>query len=503
MEIFDPLMMGFGAALSPTNLAFCLIGVLLGTLIGVLPGLGPTTTIAILLPITFYLPPLAALIMLAGIYYGAQYGGSTTAILVNLPGEASSVVTALDGYVMARQGRAGAALAVAALASFFAGTVATAFIAIAGPTLSEFALSFGPAEYVSLMLFGLLAAAILAQGSPLKAVGVIGIGLVLGMVGTDVSSGAQRLTFGAVSLFDGIEFVVIAIGLFGIAEIAENLEKPEDRSLLSQKVSRLWPSRDDFRRSWGATLRGTGLGTFLGILPGGGATLSSFAAYSFEKRVSSRPEAFGKGAVEGVAAPEAANNAASQSSFIPLLTLGIPSNNMMAMMLGAFVIHGITPGPTVFQTQPVIFWGLVASMWIGNLMLVVINLPLIGIWVRLLRTPYRLMFPAILLFCCIGIYSVNNRPFDVALAVLFGLLGYLFRKAKCECGPLLLGFVLGPLLETNLRRTLMITQGDFSIFVQRPISAALLLATALLLALMVVPSFRRKRERAFEGAQEE
>jgi putative tricarboxylic transport membrane protein len=498
MELLDPLLLGFGAALTPTNLAFCLIGALLGTLIGVLPGIGPTTTIAILLPITFYFPPLAALIMLAGIYYGAQYGGSTTAILVNLPGEASSVVTALDGYVMARQGRAGAALAVAALASFFAGTVATVFLAIAGPTLSQFALAFGPSEYVALMVFGLLAAAILAHGSMIKAIGVIGVGLVLGMVGTDVSSGAQRLTLGAPELFDGIEFIVIAIGLFGIAEIAENLEKPEERDLLAGKIDRLWPSREDFRRSWPAVLRGTGVGTFFGILPGGGATLSSFCAYSLEKKVSGRPQDFGKGAVEGVAGPEAANNAASQTSFIPLLTLGIPSNNLMAMMLGAFVIHGITPGPAVFQNQPEIFWGLVASMWLGNIMLLVINLPLVGLWIRLLRVPYRLMFPAILLFCCVGVYSVNNRAFDVALAVGFGILGYVLRKAKCEAGPLLLGFVLGPLLETNLRRTLMISQGDFAVFVERPISLVLLSMSLILLLMMVLPSFRRTRTVAFE-----
>ena len=498
MEFLNNLVLGFGEALTLTNLAYCLLDALLVTLIGVLPGIGPTATIAVLLPITFFLPPLAGIIMLAGIYYGAQYGGSTTAILVNLPGEASAVVTTLDGYQMARQGRAGSALAIAALGSFFAGTVATFFLAAAGPLLSSFALKFGPAEYVALMIFGLLAATILASGPVLKAIGMILIGLLLGMVGTDVTTGAQRLTFGYIELFDGIDFIVIAIGVFGFAEIISNLEKGGSESVTVAPLTRLWPTRDDWRQAWPAVLRGTGLGTLLGILPGGGATLSSFSAYSLEKRLSRHPERFGKGAVEGVAGPEAANNAAAQSSFIPLLTLGIPSNNMMAMMLSAFMIHGITPGPTVLTNQPEIFWGLVASMWLGNLMLVFINLPMIGLWVRLLSVPYRLLYPAILLFCCIGVYSMNNRVFDVALAAGFGVLGYIFRKAKCEPGPLLLGFVLGPLLEANLRRALLISQGDPSVFIERPISLTLLLATAVLLVMMLLPAFRRTREEAFK-----
>lgn len=501
MTFIDLLVLGFSEALTPTNLAFCALGALLGTLIGVLPGIGPTATIAVLLPITFFLPPLAGIIMLAGIYYGAQYGGSTTAILVNLPGEASSVVTALDGYRMAQNGRAGAALAIAALGSFFAGTVATFALAIAGPTLSVFALKFGPAEYVSLMIFGLLAATILASGPVLKAIGMILIGLLLGMVGTDRATGDARLTFGAIELFDGIDFIVIAIGLFGFSEIIANLERTGSDGVKLARLTRLWPTRQDFRDAWGPVLRGTGLGTVLGLLPGGGATLSSFSAYSMEKKLSRHPERFGTGVVEGVAAPEAANNAAAQSSFIPLLTLGIPSNNMMAMMLSAFMIHGITPGPTVLTTQPEIFWGLVASMWIGNLLLVVINLPLIGIWVKLLTVPYRLLYPAILLFCCIGVYSMNNRIFDVVLAAGFGLLGYMFRKAKCEPGPLLLGFVLGPLLEANLRRTLLITQGDPSIFVERPISLTMLIATVVLLALMILPAFRTTRQEAFKDEE--
>ncbi|WP_457090676.1 tripartite tricarboxylate transporter permease [Microvirga sp. P5_D2] len=497
MELFDSLILGFSTAVTPTNLLFCLIGALLGTLIGVLPGIGPTATLAILLPITFFLPPLAALIMLAGIFYGAQYGGSTTAILVNLPGEASSVVTALDGYQMAKQGRAGAALAIAALGSFFAGTVATIGLAVAGPTLAGFALSFGPAEYFSLTIFGLLCATVLASGSVIKAIGMIGIGLLLGWVGTDVNSGSERLTFGAVELFDGIEFVVIAVGLFGIAEIIVNLENPDSRGLIATKITRLWPTREDFRQAWPAVLRGTALGTFLGILPGGGATLSAFSAYTLEKKVSRQPQQFGKGAIQGVAGPEAANNAGAQSSFIPLLTLGIPSNAVMAMLLGAMTIHGITPGPSVMHNQPDLFWGLIASMWIGNLMLLIINLPLIGLWVKLLTVPYRLLYPAILLFCCVGVYSVSNRAFDVALAVGFGFLGYLFRKAKCEPGPLLLGFVLGPLLETNLRRAMLISQGSPSVFIERPISLALLIASAALFVLLLVPAIRKSREEAF------
>lgn len=498
MSFIDLLLLGFSEAMTIQNLSFCLLGALLGTLIGVLPGIGPTATIAVLLPITFFLPPLAGIIMLAGIYYGAQYGGTTTAVLVNLPGEASSVVTTLDGYQMAQQGRAGAALAVAALGSFFAGTVATFAIAVAGPTLSTFALSFGPAEYVSLMVFGLLAATILASGPVLKAIGMILVGLLLGMVGTDQSTGQDRLTFGAIELFDGIDFIVIAIGLFGFSEIIANLERSGSEGVTLAPITRLWPTRDDFRRSWAAVLRGTGVGTFLGLLPGGGATLASFSAYSFEKKMSKRPQDFGTGVVEGVAAPEAANNAAAPSSFIPLLTLGIPSNNMMAMMLSAFMIHGITPGPTVLANQPEIFWGLVASMWIGNALLVVINLPMIGLWVRLLTVPYRLLYPAILLFCCIGVYSMNNRIFDVMLAAGFGLVGYIFRKAKCEPGPLLLGFVLGPLLESNLRRTMLIEQGDPSIFIERPISLTMLIATVILLGLMIFPAFRKFREEAFQ-----
>lgn len=502
MGFLDVLILGFSEALTPTNLLFCFIGALLGTLIGVLPGIGPTATVAILLPVTFFLPPLGALIMLAGIFYGAQYGGSTTAILVNLPGEASAVVTAIDGYQMARKGRAGAALAIAALGSFFAGTVATIALAIAGPTLSSFALAFGPAEYFALCIFGLLAATVLAHGSVVKAIGMVCLGLILGMVGIDVNSGSTRLTFGSTDLYDGIEFVVLAVGLFGIAEIASNLESKEERGILQSKIGRLWPTKEEFKKSWAAVLRGTGIGTILGVLPGGGATLSAFSAYSIEKKVSRHPEEFGHGAIAGVAGPEAANNAGAQSSFIPLLTLGIPSNSIMAMMLGAMTIHGITPGPSVIQNQPALFWGLVASMWIGNAMLLVINLPLIGLWVKLLQIPYRLMYPAILLFCCVGVYSVSNKAFDVGLVIAFGVLGYVLRKAKCEPGPLLLGFVLGPLLETNLRRAMLLSQGDWLVFFERPISGTLLAVSGIMLLAMVLPAIRKKRKVAFEESED-
>jgi putative tricarboxylic transport membrane protein len=496
MELLDNLIFGLGVSLTWQNVLFCFIGALLGTLIGVLPGIGPIPTIAMLLPMTFYLPPLPALIMLAGIYYGAQYGGSTTAILVNMPGESSAVVTCLDGYQMARNGRAGAALAVAALGSLFAGTVATFIIAIASPPLSRLALQFLAAEYFSLMVLGLIGSIVLAHGSMLKAVAMVFLGLLLGLVGTDVNAGTERFTFGISEVSDGIGFVVVAIGLFGLTEILANLEKREQRQV-SPVIGSLMPNRDEIRRSVPAVLRGTVLGSILGVLPGGGALLASFAAYAFEKKVSREPERFGKGAVEGVAAPESANNAGAQTSFIPLLTLGIPGNPVMALMIGAMMIQGIAPGPQVMVKQPELFWGLIASMWIGNLMLVVINLPMIGIWVRLLRVPYRLMFPTILLFCAVGIYSLNNSAFEVMMTVGFGLLGYVFYKLGCEPAPLILGFILGPLMEENLRRALLLSHGDPLVFVQRPISLVLLLMGVGLLLLVVLPSFRKTREEAF------
>ena len=503
MDLISNLLLGFGVALSPLNILYCLIGVVVGTLIGVLPGIGPVATIAMLLPITFTLQPVAALIMLAGIYYGAQYGGSTAAILVNLPGESSSVVTCLDGYQMARQGRAGPALAIAALGSFFAGCVATLILALFAPPLAELAFKFGPADYFSLMLLGLVSAVVLAHGSLLKAIAMVFLGLLLGLVGTDVTSGVSRFAFDIPELADGIGFVAVAMGLFGFGEIINNLDHHNTgvREVFTSQVHGLWPSREDFRASWKAILRGTALGSALGVLPGGGAILGSFAAYTLEKKVAKDPSRFGKGAIEGVAAPESANNAGAQTSFIPLLTLGIPPNAVMALMVGAMTIHGIIPGPNVMSERPELFWGMVASMWIGNLLLVVLNLPLIGIWIRLLKLPYRWLFPAILLFCCIGVYSVSNSAFDVLLTALFGLLGYVFIKLECEPAPLLLGFILGPMMEENLRRAMVLSRGDASVFFTRPISLSLLIVAALLLLALIAPNLRKTREEAFQAEE--
>jgi TctA family transporter len=475
----------------------CLVGALLGTLIGVLPGIGPVATIAMLLPITFNLNPTGALIMLAGIYYGAQYGGSTTAILVNLPGESSSVVTCLDGYQMARQGRAGPALATAALGSFFAGCVATLVIAVAAPPLAEVALKFGPAEYFSLMVLGLVAATVLAHGSLTKAIGMVVLGLLLGIIGTDVNSGVLRFTFDVPELSDGIGFVVVAMGMFGTAEIIANLEMKDKREVFTSKVGRLMPSKEDFKRAWPAVMRGTALGSFLGILPGGGALLASFAAYTVEKKVSRHPERFGKGAIEGVAGPEAANNAGAQTSFIPMLTLGIPGNAVMALMIGALMIQGIAPGPQVMNEKPQLFWGLIASMWVGNLMLVVLNLPLIGMWIKLLTVPYRYLYPSILVFMSIGVFSLSNNPFDVLIMALFGVLGYVCVKLECEPAPMILGFILGPLMEENLRRAMLLSRGDPTTFITKPISAGFIIASVILLVIVALPAIRKKRDEAF------
>ena len=501
MDLFANLALGIATALKPANLAFALVGSLIGTLIGVLPGIGPLATLSMLLPITFYLEPITALIMLSAIYYGAQYGGSTTAILVNLPGESSSVVTCIDGHEMARQGRAGSALAIAALGSFFAGTVATVVIAALVTPLTALAITFSAAEYFSLMVLGLVAAVVMARGSVAKALAMIVIGLLLGLVGTDIHTGLQRFTFGSAELFDGIDFVSIAVGIFGFGSIIASLEKGEDAqtvSVLRAKLQRLWPTREDFRLAWPASLRGTILGCLLGVLPGGGAVLSSFAAYSLERKLAKDPARFGNGAVEGVAGPESANNAGAQTAFIPMLTLGIPPNAVMAVMIGAMMIHGIRPGPEVLEQRPDLFWGLIASMWIGNAMLVVINLPLIGVWVRLLRVPYRLLFPAILLFSSIGIYSVHNSSFEVVLAAGFGVFGYVLFKLGCEPAPLALGFVLGPLLEEKLRTAMLLARGNPITFLQRPISAGLLLTAAVLLAAVLLPKIRRSREQAFQ-----
>jgi TctA family transporter len=497
MEIISNLALGFGVALSPFNLLMCLVGVLLGTLIGVLPGVGPVATIAMLLPITFNLNPIAALIMLAGIYYGAQYGGSTTAILVNLPGESSSVVTCLDGYQMARQGRAGPALATAALGSFFAGCVATLIVAMFAPPLAEVALKFGPSEYFSLMVLGLVAAVVLAHGSLMKAIAMVILGLLLGLVGTDVNSGVLRFAFGISELADGIGFVTVAMGMFGLAEIIANLEQKGDREVFTGKVTHLWPTKEDFKRIWAPILRGTFLGSALGILPGGGALLASFGAYTLEKKISKNSAQFGKGAIEGVAAPEAANNAGAQTSFIPLLTLGIPSNAVMALMIGAMMIQGIAPGPQVMTERPQLFWGMIASMWLGNLMLVVLNLPLIGMWIKLLTVPYRILYPSILVFMAIGVFSLSNNPFDVFLMALFGLLGYICVKLECEPAPMILGFILGPLMEENLRRAMLLSRGDPLVFFQKPISASFLIVSIILLVIIALPNLRKKREQVF------
>jgi len=499
MELLHNFAVGFGVALTPANLLFALGGALIGTLIGVLPGIGPIATIAMLLPLTFHLEPTSGLIMLAGIFYGAQYGGSTTAILVNLPGETSSVVTCIDGHQMARQGRAGAALAVAALASFFAGCVATLLIATFAPPLAKVGQSFGAPEYFSLMVLGLIAAVVLAHGSVIKAIAMIVLGLLLGLVGTDGNTGGTRFTFGITELTDGIDIATLAIGIFGLGEIITNLtQPPETRALIAKKITRLWPTREDFHRAWPAVLRGTALGSVLGVLPGGGATLSSFAAYALEKRSSKHPAQFGRGAVEGVAGPESANNAGAQTSFIPMLTLGIPGNAVMALMIGALTIHGIQPGPQIMSERPGMFWGMIASMWIGNLMLVIINLPLIGMWVQLLKVPYRFLYLAILLFCGIGVYTVSNSAAAVLLAAFFGVLGYVFTRLECEPAPMILGFVLGPLMEENLRRAMRISSGDPAIFVERPISLGLLIAALALCVLVALPAIRSKREEAFQ-----
>jgi putative tricarboxylic transport membrane protein len=500
MDLFSNLSLGFGVALTPINLLYAFIGCFFGTLIGVLPGIGPVATIAMLLPATYALPPVSALIMLAGIYYGAQYGGSTTSILVNLPGEPSSVVTCIDGYQMARQGRAGPALTTAALGSFFAGSVGVLMLAAFARPLTELASKFGPAEYFSLMVLGLIGAVVLASGSLLKAIAMVVLGLLLGLVGTDVNSGIARFSFDIPELIDGIGFVVIAMGIFGYGEIISNLGRPEEeREVFTAEIHGLLPTKQDFKDMTPAVLRGTAVGSMLGVLPGGGALLGAFAAYALEKKVGQRPGdiPFGKGNIRGVAAPESANNAGAQTSFIPLLTLGIPPNAVMALMIGAMIIHNIQPGPQVMTRNPELFWGLIASMWIGNLMLVILNLPLIGIWIKLLKVPYDLLFPAIVLFCAIGVYATNNNTFDVWMVALFGFIGYVFIKLGCEPAPLLLGFILGPMMEENLRRALLLSLGDWSTFVTRPLSAGLLVVAALLLVIMLLPTVKSKRKEAF------
>jgi putative tricarboxylic transport membrane protein len=494
MNILDNLMIGFGAAASLQNLFFCLVGCLLGTLIGVLPGIGPVATIAMLLPATYGLAPLTSLIMLAGIYYGAQYGGSTTAILVNLPGETSSIVTCIDGYQMARQGRAGPALAIAAIGSFFAGTVGTLMIALFGPPLADFALKFGAPEYFSLMLMGLVAAAVLAEGDMIRSLAMVGMGLLLGIVGSDVNTGVARFSFGFTELTDGIGFVVVAVGVFAVGEIINNLGDTTERQVFTSAIKSLMPTKEDFKASIGPILRGTGIGAFFGVLPGTGPAVASLSSYMLEKRIAADPSRFGQGAIEGVAGPESANNADAQCKFIPMLTLGLPASGVMALMLGALTIHGIQPGPEVMTLRPELFWGLIASMWIGNLMLVVLNLPMVGIWVKILKVPYRLLFPAIMAFSAIGIYSVSNSAFDVYLAALFAVIGFLWVKLGFNPAPMLLGFVLGPMLEEHLRRAMLMSGGDVSVFVTHPISLVFIIVTVLILLALVVPALRRQRD---------
>jgi TctA family transporter len=494
MELFYNLLLGFETALLLHNVFYCFVGTLLGTLIGVLPGIGPTATIAMLLPITYTQEPTSALIMLAGIYYGAQYGGSTTAILINLPGEASTAVTTIDGYQMARQGRAGPALTIAAIGSFIAGTFATFVIAVFAQPLTSIALQFRSVEYFSLILFGLVASVALAHGSVLKALAMVVLGLLLGLVGVDITSGDRRFTLGLIELTDGLNIVALAVGVFGIAEILRNLENETERMVAAEKVSSLLPNRGDLRASTGPIARGAGIGAFLGVLPGGGAMLSSFASYAMEKRLAKDPSRFGRGAIEGVAGPEAANNAGAQTSFIPMLTLGLPSNAVMALMAGAMIMQGIAPGPNVIRDRPDIFWGLIASMWIGNLMLVILNLPLIGIWVRLLMVPYKALFPVIVGFCIIGTFTINNNPFDLYTVAFFGLAGYFLMKLECEPAPLLLGFVLGKMMEENFRRAMTLSRGDPSVFFTRPISLAFLVMAVLLLFIVARPAIARKRK---------
>lgn len=500
MELLNNLILGFENAVTLQNLFYCFVGVSVGTLIGVLPGMGPVATVAMLLPITYSLDPSAALIMLAGIYYGAQYGGSTTAVLVNIPGEAAAVVTCLDGHQMAKRGRAGAALGIAAIGSFIAGCFATVLIAAFAPPLTQLAFEFGPAEYFSLMVLGLVSAVVLANGDLLKAIAMIFLGLLLGLVGTDINSGAMRYTFGVGELMEGLDFVALSMGIYGFAEIMRNLEITQSRSLVPGKVGTVLPTKEDLKASAGPIARGTLLGSFLGILPGGGALLSSFASYTLEKKLGgahAKP-AFGEGNIRGVAGPESANNAGAQTSFIPMLTLGIPSNAVMALMIGAMMIHNITPGPQVMNQDPGLFWGLIVSMWIGNLILIILNLPLIGLWVQLLKVPYRWLYPAILCFCCIGVYSISNNVFQIWMTIGFGVLGYLFYKLDCEAAPLILGFILGPMMEEHMRRALLLSRGDLTVFFTSPISAVLLLIAAILLLLVLLPAVKSGREKAFQ-----
>lgn len=499
-DLFHNLYLGFSVILSLDNVLLCFIGCFVGTLIGVLPGIGPLATIAILMPITYNTEPVGALIMLAGIYYGSQYGGSTTAILVNMPGESSSIVTALDGHAMARQGRAGKALGIAAIGSFVAGTFATLVIAATALPLSDLALSLTAGNYFALMLLGLSLAIILAGGSLFKAIGMLITGVMMALVGADQVTGEPRLTFGSDLLYNGFDIAIVSMGLFGIAEILRNLEARERRPVVSNVIGSLLPNRKDIGEASGSIARGSLLGALIGIIPGNGATLSTFASYALEKRVSRHPERFGKGAIQGVAGPESANNAAAQTTFVPLLTLGLPSTATMALVGGAMTLHGVIPGPQVVAKHPDLFWGVITSMWVGNLMLVIINLPLISIWVKFLKVPYHLLFPMIVLFCCVGIYSVNARPSDVLQVAVFGVVGYLLSKLRFEAAPLLLGLVLGGMLEDNLRRGLILSQGSIGTFIGEPLTLLTLSVTGIALGSALLPAIRKNR--AYLGENE-
>jgi TctA family transporter len=493
-DLLQNLLFGFSVALTLENLMYCFFGVFLGTMIGVLPGIGPLATMSMLLPLTFVLPPVSALIMLAGIYYGSDYGGSTTAILVNLPGEGSSVVTLLDGHPMAQQGRAGPALAIAALGSFFAGCVGTLIIALVGPPLAYVALNFASPEYFSLMVMALVCAAVVGTGSLLKSLAMVIIGLLIGIVGTDVETGKLRFNFGVPDLSDGIGIAVVAMGVFGLAEVVKNLSGAEvTQTILRGKIRGLLPRWEDLKISFGPMLRGSSIGAAFGPLPGLGGTISSFTSYMFEKKIAKDPSRFGKGAIEGVAGPESANNACAQTTFVPMLTLGLPGSASMALMLGAMILHGITPGPQVMTSRPDLFWGLIASMWIGNGMLLLLNLPLIGIWVKLLQVPYRLLFPIIMTMMGIGVYSLNVSGVDVMLMAMFGFIGYILMRLGCSFPPLILAMVLGPLMEENLRRSLVLSEGDPLVFFTRPISSGFMVATVVMLVLFSIPAIRRKR----------
>ena len=494
MELLNYLSIGFSVALQPANLFYCFVGVFIGTLIGVLPGIGPVGAMSLLLPATFQSTPEAAIIMLSGIYYGAMYGGSTTSILVNIPGEAASVVTCLDGYQMALKGRAGPALGIAAFGSFIAGTLSILGLMLLAPPLSKFAVQFGPPEYFTLMVLGLTILIYLAHGSMPKALLMASFGIVLGLIGLDSINARPRFTFDRMELMDGVGLVPVVMGLFGISEVLLNIEQEVRRQIFETKIKGLLPTVKDWRVSIGAIIRGSLLGFFLGILPGGGAVISSFISYAVEKKVSRHPEEFGKGAIEGVAGPEAANNAATGGAFIPLMTLGIPPNVVMAMLLGAFMIHGVQPGPLMMKQSPGLFWGVIVSMYIGNIMLLILNLPLIGLWVQVLKVPYKILFPLILLFCLIGVYSVSNAVFDIYIMIIFGIMGYLMKKFDYEGAPLILAFVLGPLLENNLRKSMIMSQGNFSIFFTRPLAAISLVVALFLLISPIIPWMAKRRK---------